>query len=210
VIEAGVLGVEVVGTRFTVERGPQGVQVRVREGAVLVRSPGLRDGVQRLTAGEELALANTATQPQLSAAPPQSVPPVPSSSPPAGVDELLQRADQARLSGDLGRARSALETVLARHADDPRAALAAYQLALVREQQGERGSAVVAAFASACERAVGGSLRQDCYFRLSRAQARAGQRREARSTAERSLREFPQGRHAERLRRFVSGQADGP
>jgi hypothetical protein len=202
-IEAGTLSVEVVGTRFTVDRGPRGAKVRVREGVVLVRSPELEDGVERLARGEEVTLADPSTK----LASPKSLE---HPSEPADVEALLREADQARLSGDLSGARDALETMLDQHSDDPRAALAAYQLALVREQQGESGSAVVAAFASACERAFGGSLKQDCYFRLSRAQARARQRSEARATAERSLREFPNGRHAERLRRFLTQKSDTP
>jgi len=54
VIEAGDASVEVVGTRFSVERDSRGVQVRVEEGTVLVRSGALPDGLVRLVAGQHV------------------------------------------------------------------------------------------------------------------------------------------------------------
>jgi transmembrane sensor len=60
VIEAGDASVEVVGTRFTVERDSRGVQVRVEEGKVLVRSGALPDGLVRLAAGEQVRVPKSA------------------------------------------------------------------------------------------------------------------------------------------------------
>jgi len=54
VVEAGVASVEVVGTRFSVERDARGVVVQVDEGKVLVRGSTLQDGIARLSAGESL------------------------------------------------------------------------------------------------------------------------------------------------------------
>lgn len=48
--------VEVVGTLFWVDAGAEEVRVHVEEGAVLVRSPELPDGVRRLDAGHSLSL----------------------------------------------------------------------------------------------------------------------------------------------------------
>ncbi len=53
-VECGVVTVEVVGTRFTVERSPERARVDVERGVVLVRGDRVRDHVQRLTAGESL------------------------------------------------------------------------------------------------------------------------------------------------------------
>jgi transmembrane sensor len=54
VVEAGAASVEVVGTRFTVDRAGSDVRVNVEEGKVLVRGAGLPDGVVRLSAGEQV------------------------------------------------------------------------------------------------------------------------------------------------------------
>jgi transmembrane sensor len=215
-IETGVLSVEVVGTKFTVERYSDRVGVRVSHGAVLVRSGELSERVERLAAGQELNIA-VAAEPAALTPPdgvdtddvntdevdtnelntPRDTSPVPS------VEALLQRADAARLSGDLSRAQTVLETVVRQFANDPRAGLAAYQLASVREQQGAPASEVAQAFARALTRARGGSLRQDCHWQLARAQLRAGQLSDSRKTAERALAEYPTGRYAERLERHL-------
>jgi transmembrane sensor len=54
VLECGLATVEVVGTRFTVERAARSVRVSVEHGIVLVRGERVRDRVQRLTAGQSL------------------------------------------------------------------------------------------------------------------------------------------------------------
>jgi transmembrane sensor len=61
-VECGVLSVEVVGTRFTVERVAGGARVSVERGTVLVRGERVRDRVQRLTAGDSLEVAAPETQ----------------------------------------------------------------------------------------------------------------------------------------------------
>jgi transmembrane sensor len=55
-IECGMVTVEVVGTRFTVDRGSTFVRVSVERGVVLVRGERVRDRVQRLTVGESLEI----------------------------------------------------------------------------------------------------------------------------------------------------------
>jgi len=54
VLECGLATVEVVGTRFTVERTARLVRVSVERGIVIVRGERVRDRVQRLTAGQSL------------------------------------------------------------------------------------------------------------------------------------------------------------
>ncbi|MCS6797277.1 MAG: FecR domain-containing protein [Myxococcota bacterium] len=61
IVEAGAVTVEVVGTRFEVERTARDVRVEVHHGAVLVRGARVPDGVRRLSAGERLAVPDTAT-----------------------------------------------------------------------------------------------------------------------------------------------------
>lgn len=57
-IEAGAARVEVVGTVFEMERRRDHVVVRVSRGVVLVRSGELANGVQRLEAGQSVALGS--------------------------------------------------------------------------------------------------------------------------------------------------------
>jgi transmembrane sensor len=61
-IEARGASVEVVGTHFSVESGAGVVAVSVESGVVLVRSPLLADGVQRLGAGQSLRLDTGASE----------------------------------------------------------------------------------------------------------------------------------------------------
>jgi transmembrane sensor len=56
VVETGIATVEVVGTVFRVTREHDRVDVSVSRGIVLVRSDGLADHVQRLTAGESVSV----------------------------------------------------------------------------------------------------------------------------------------------------------
>jgi transmembrane sensor len=53
-IDCGPYAVEVVGTKFVLDRAGGGLRVDVLHGAVLVRGEGIPDGVQRLNAGQSL------------------------------------------------------------------------------------------------------------------------------------------------------------
>jgi transmembrane sensor len=55
-IECGLATVEVVGTKFACDRGPERLRVSVEHGAVLVRGERVPDRVRRLAAGEALEL----------------------------------------------------------------------------------------------------------------------------------------------------------
>lgn len=55
IVEAGLVTVEVVGTRFTVTRSETAVDVEVHRGIVLVRGEGVPGGQQHLTAGQRLS-----------------------------------------------------------------------------------------------------------------------------------------------------------
>jgi transmembrane sensor len=56
VVEAGTASVEVIGTRFDVQREPTAVRVDVERGIVLVRSSALAGGSVRLTAGQSVVV----------------------------------------------------------------------------------------------------------------------------------------------------------
>ncbi|APR78885.1 Hypothetical protein A7982_04232 [Minicystis rosea] len=62
IIECGLATVEVVGTRFTVDRAPHHGRVTVERGVVLVRGELVKDRIQRLTAGESLEIEDGAAE----------------------------------------------------------------------------------------------------------------------------------------------------
>lgn len=80
-VECGIATVEVVGTRFTVERSPGRARVSVQRGVVLVRGERVRDRVQRLEADQALDVEDlTAGAPALALPDPTNIPiPRPSS-----------------------------------------------------------------------------------------------------------------------------------
>jgi TolA-binding protein len=171
----------------------------------------LDDGVKRIAAGGELTLSNEPTNETRDVAPaPAPSPRSARTSPHATPGMLLAQADSARLAGDLKAARRALQTLLSQYPSDPRLDLARFQLAVIKEQEGANPRQVVDAFERACARVQGSSLRQDCYFRWYQAEVRAGMTLAARQTAERALREFPEGRYSSRLRRQLAGQDSAP
>jgi len=72
IIEAGVASVEVVGTRFTVERKSGLVHVAVERGVVLVRAENLPHGSVRLTAGEQVDVQGATPEAELGPAMPSA------------------------------------------------------------------------------------------------------------------------------------------
>jgi transmembrane sensor len=70
-VDAGLARVEVVGTRFTVDRDARRVRVEVEEGVVLVRSARMPEGERRVAAGGLVQVTDLpATQPACAAQPP--------------------------------------------------------------------------------------------------------------------------------------------
>ncbi len=72
-IAAGPVRVEVVGTEFRVSRAHDRVDVQVSHGIVLVSGPGVPNGVQRLTAGQNL---HVASRPSVDEPPTSEQPPI--------------------------------------------------------------------------------------------------------------------------------------
>lgn len=167
-IDCGGVTVEVVGTVFTIDRDGAHVAVSVERGSVLVRGDDVPDHVQRLEAGDVLEVGAPSIAPPLreenaETTADESIAPVPSTqvsvAPPGGGDRrsasapsratdddpvaaLLARADAARRRGEDADAARVLEVVVAEHAEDQRAALAAYSLARLRlDRMGEPGAA---------------------------------------------------------------------
>jgi transmembrane sensor len=120
IVECGLATVEVVGTRFVVDRADDRVTVRVERGAVLVRSASIvPDRVRRLTAGESVTIAReVAHVPEPTPSAPASIaviePPAPSPSPSTPTRpawrELATKRDFSGAYRALGAAGIAAET----------------------------------------------------------------------------------------------------
>lgn len=144
VVAAAGYEVHVVGTRFRVSRsGDSGVAVTVQEGRVEVRREGQQGVVQALDAGQSWSVALepaakaeppkpepvVALDPQLAAPAPSALaekPAVPS------AKQLFDRAQAARARGKLEEAAAALRELRRLHPNDPRASLAAFELARIQ------------------------------------------------------------------------------
>jgi len=107
IVEAGLVTVEVVGTRFTVTRSETAVDVEVHHGIVLVHGEGVPGGQQRLTAGQKLSsptVARTARLATEKAGPrPASVPGIldldaPEEAKPAEVETIREQPTRVRIA----------------------------------------------------------------------------------------------------------------
>jgi len=225
-VEAGAVLVEVVGTRFAVERHETSVLVTVTEGQVTVIWPGGHD---------ELGSGSAATFP-LTAPPttpaPAPVTPMTPKAPPAkatwrqlatdgdfdraytalqhagpstvkdGAADLLLAADTARLSHHPAEALPHLEKVIERHAGDPRAPLAAFTLGRLLLEELGRPREAAAAFADAAQLAPHGAMAEDALAREVEAWSRSGEAARAHTRATVYLERYPSGRRAGAVRRF--------
>src|SRR5262249_50858063 len=136
------VSVEVLGTRFVVERWGARTKVTVERGRVRVK---FVDGARELGAGESGLF------------PPRDE-----------VKARLDQADRARLAGRPAEAVAPLENIVASFADDPRAPLAAFTLGRIYLELRRPGDAA-AAFARAHTLAPNGPLAKDALEREKRA-----------------------------------------
>ena len=228
-VEAGLATVEVVGTRFTVTRSPEAVDVSVERGVVVVRGEGVPDHVRKLVAGERLVVEEPLVERSpsgatpLESALPEVMPPAPahaevpapavapatagtasgSSAAVEGFDELIAQADAARRRGDLHGAESLLERALASAPDRKRAALAAFTLGkLEHDSLGNPGRAA-AAFARAVSLGPPVAIAEDALARLVEAEGAAGQLEKARADAREYQKRYPNGRRAYAVGKWV-------
>jgi transmembrane sensor len=223
-VEIDDVAVEVLGTRFLVERVDARVRVSVVEGRVRVTWPGgqteLHPGDAQLFPGEEAVVERA---PKVSGA---RAPRAPTAGwremahdgdfdaaysalerqgPTAVGDrpaELLLAADVARLSGHPAEAVSPLERVVSRHARDPRAPLAAFTLGRVFLEELGRPRDAAGAFASALRLEPSGPLAEDALARQVEAWSRAGDESRAREAALEYVARYPHGRREKSVRRF--------
>jgi transmembrane sensor len=201
--------VRVVGTRFEVTRGDE-VEVTVERGIVEVR---VRDAVHRLTAGErwsssELVIEAEAPAPEPAAPTLEMEPEAEGPTPdlvhiarPREPDArtLFDQAREARQAGSVAEAARLYDTLLRSHDDDPRAGIAAFELARLRmDSLGDPRGAV-----RALDRALageGGSYREDAMARRATLLARLNRASECRSARDAYLAQFPAGVHVRAVR----------
>ena len=118
------------------------------------------------------------------------------------VEELLLAADSARLSGHAQAALPFLRQVIAKHAQDSRAPLAAFTLGGVLMQQLGQPREAEAAYARARELSLNSSLAEDALARQVEATYRAGDTARARTLATEYLARYPKGRRVHAVQRF--------
>jgi transmembrane sensor len=119
------------------------------------------------------------------------------------VAQLLLAADTARLSGHPDAALPFLRRVVAQHAADSRAPLAAFTLGGVLMQQLGQPREAEAAYARARELASTSPLAEDALARQVEAAHRAGDAARARTLGQEYLAKYPRGRRVHAVQRFA-------
>lgn len=230
-VEAGALRVEVIGTRFTVDRGRSRVSVDVDHGTVLVRGDRVPDGVQKLTAGSRLIIdipdlngKSVATGRAAESAPvASSAAPTAATLPPSGAAtsgtepasaatptahvpsanvDWLQVADEQRRHGNLKGAIASLRAASA-EGDSSRRAIAAFTLGKLLLDGAGRPSEAAQAFRSCLRMSPPAAMAEDASARLVEAQARAGHAEAALRSARDYERRYPNGRRLADVRRWA-------
>jgi TolA-binding protein len=221
VVDADGVEVRVIGTIFTVALGDDDVRVSVERGKVEVAG---KDRVAQLGAGDELKFGRPADPP---ADPPAMDEPIvldddvvielegerdnkphtrgkkPSSVPTAG--ELQERADAARVRGQLAEAAAALSELVRRYPKDPLAYSSYFQLGKVERTRG-RHAAAAAAFTACHQRAPSGSLAEDARAEAAVSWQSAGQSDRAAAAAQAYLDRYASGAHRQRMHRILEKQ----
>jgi transmembrane sensor len=211
-VEGGLATVEVVGTEFTLERGPDRLAVAVSRGVVLVRGERVPDRVQKLVGGSQLvvhgreAAAPSSPQPVPSAVVTPSAAPSANRGPPSPsgseLDRLMQRADRARRAGDPDTACALLEQAVREAGSDPRGSLAALTLARITMARApERAERALSAVLKA---GAARGLEEDVLARLVEARARMGDASGARDLAGDYQQRFPNGAHRAEVERWAA------
>jgi transmembrane sensor len=194
-IDAGTFVVEVIGTRFTIERAASFAEVRVDRGLVSVRGPHVPDGSRLLGAGQALRVPN-----ELAIVEPENTGEAASMRSPADptwrelasrgdyheayrrveslglarevaraedIETLFALADTARLSGHPADARPPLVRIVEEHPSDARAEIAAFTLGQIELRSLRRPDAAARWFERAIELGLTGSLREAAERRLA-------------------------------------------
>jgi len=216
VIDAGAVQVRVLGTRFTVSRANDVVEVSVERGKVQVTSP---TGTSVLLAGDSFTSAAPAAPPSASLAPsasPASVAavnggisapapapvPSPSTAPPAlPSGDPLTTADALRRAGSPREAVSVLRSVVDAH--DGRSPLAAFTIAKIHAEDLRDPAEAARSFEQAIILGLPAGLDEEAQARAVESFARAGQRAEVARAAKRYESRYPAGRHLTQVREWA-------
>lgn len=110
--------------------------------------------------------------------------------------ELLDHANAARRSGNIGEAASAYELLLATHPGDARAGLAAFELGRLRMDRLGNLAGAVQALRQAAALAKDAGIREDAMARLVRAFDAMGAHERCREAQTAYIKSFPAGVHA--------------
>lgn len=127
-------------------------------------------------------------------------------SPVSTVASLWDRADKARRQGKDKEAAKALATLVNEHANDPRAALAAFTLGRVLVNSNRQHSTAARAFAKARKLSPGGPLAEDALFREIEAWYAAKDMRRVKSRSSKYVRLFPTGRYRRQIKELLERQ----
>ena len=224
-VEAGLASIEVVGTAFTVDRRPDGVEVSVEHGRVRVEAAGaqveLGPGERRMfAAAPPSPTAHWQGHPEASSGVASPLAHDWRALAEAGRFEeadallragasvaddpeaLLLAADAVRLAGHPDAALPYLQKVVDDHVSDPRAALAAFTLGRVFLNDLGQPRAAAEMFARARELSPSGSLAPDALAREVEAWHRAGEPGLAHARAEEYVRLYRGGQREAAVREY--------
>lgn len=156
--------VHVLGTQFSVERVGDAVVVAVAHGTVRVEGP---HGSALVVDGEVVRVPMH----DVAAKAPIATLKSPSRAKADVISHLFAEADSARASADFGHAALALDRIVATHANDDRAPMAAFILGRLRSEKLNDACAAQTAFAKVYSLAPQGPLASDARTRAREAQA---------------------------------------
>lgn len=214
-IQAGLVGVEVIGTRFRVERRGERAFVAVERGRVRVA---WGNDEKQLSEGEQGLFPPDRAVAKLDASPLPTEEPLPDDVPrgesqPISLDkavralnaeQLFAAADHWRKDGHPQEAVRALKELTQRFPHDGRSPLAAFTRGRLLLENLRQPAEAARAFAQARSLAGGSSaLAEDALAREAEAWSAAGSRTDAARSANQYVKLYPRGAHLKEVHRFI-------
>jgi transmembrane sensor len=214
-VAAGPFGIRVTGTTFDAawDPGAQRLRIAMKEGKVLVTGPCVNEALVAPATKDFLCEAPP-SEPQTISSPTATVdragnverpakasPRVGASSGVDGASSLVDRADNARLAGDLARARALYKVIRERYPRTGASARATFLLARMAHADGDLDGA-----AALYEQSMAGSaddFSQEALGRLIELEAGRQGTVRARRFATEYLAKYPAGAHAEYARKVA-------
>ena len=200
-VEAGAVEVRVVGTAFRVARIGERVEVEVQRGAVDVRRGG---ELVRLGPGQSWSgLDHPEPEPQVFAEPVpiEAAPTARRRSARPSADELFEAASENRRIGQTRDAARLYARLVARFPEDPRVALAAFELGRIRLDVLDDARGAASAFRRSLASDDASPFVQDVRARLVDALAAAGDSAGCEASRDAYLAHHPEGRHVAEVTR---------